>query len=463
MFANTFQSGFISIFYSVGSSPLSLWDKQVSTTDFLRYENDFNLSEFTSMLFYDISLLRLLEVSHLIKYRRGWRGFYLITTRRREKVLGLLVKNGHIRRVIDDEVKSLVLEVSGTNVATTYITCPIKPRASLAIRLPFLVMIVKNMKKYFTFEIQILDDKDMHRRFRVSNFQSTTKVRPFCTTMPIGLSSGWNQIQFNLADFTRRAYGTLYLETMRVQVHANVRIRRIYFADRLYSEDEMPSEYRLFIPLSTHKEAKEKETDRRPSKEQAVDEGPRPSMKPADKVETIEPAAAPPSPVGTEAVLQEQAELHLGGDETDVSEHRAPEGAPPEQSDEMPSDVPVSEEPSVAQTEVPPSEAAPSEAPTEEVKTDDEGGEAPPEGGEAPTEGGGDETAPEGGEITETSAEPTEVAETEEPTEIPVSPPAEGDAPPDEAPPETPTEPPAEAPAEAPAETPAETPTTEGD
>lgn len=47
----------------------------------------------------------------------------------------------------------------------------------------------------------------MHRRFRVSNFQSTTKVRPFCTTMPIGLSSGWNQIQFNLADFTRRAYG----------------------------------------------------------------------------------------------------------------------------------------------------------------------------------------------------------------------------------------------------------------
>ena len=100
-----------------------------------------------------------------------------------------------------------MLEVAGTNVATTYITTPIKPRASLAIRKPFLVMVVKNLKKYFTFEIQILDDKNMRRRFRVSNFQSSTKVRPFCTTMPIGLSSGWNQIQFNLADFTRRAYG----------------------------------------------------------------------------------------------------------------------------------------------------------------------------------------------------------------------------------------------------------------
>ena len=48
----------------------------------------------------------------------------------------------------------------------------------------------------------------MRRRFRVSNYQSTTKVRPFGTTMPIGLNPGWNQIQFNLADFTKRAYGT---------------------------------------------------------------------------------------------------------------------------------------------------------------------------------------------------------------------------------------------------------------
>lgn len=69
-------------------------------------------------------------------------------------------------------------------------------------------------EKYISFLIrQILDDKDMHRRFRMSNFQSTTRVRPFCTSMPIGLSGGWNQIQFNLADFTRRAYGTNYAHT----------------------------------------------------------------------------------------------------------------------------------------------------------------------------------------------------------------------------------------------------------
>lgn len=72
----------------------------------------------------------------------------------------------------------------------------------------------------------------MHRRFRVSNFQSATKIRPFGMSMPIGLSGGWNQIQFNLADFVKRAYGTNYIETTRMQIHANCRIRRIYFADR---------------------------------------------------------------------------------------------------------------------------------------------------------------------------------------------------------------------------------------
>jgi hypothetical protein len=32
------------------------------------------------------------------------------------------------------------------------------------------------------------------------------------------LDCGWNQLQFNLADFARRAYGTNYIESLRVQV-----------------------------------------------------------------------------------------------------------------------------------------------------------------------------------------------------------------------------------------------------
>lgn len=110
-------------------------------------------------------------------------------------------------------------------------------------------MILKNLKKYFTFEVQVLDDKNVRRRFRASNYQSTTRVKPFICTMPMRLDEGWNQIQFNLSDFTRRAYGTNYIETLRVQIHANCRIRRIYFSDRLYSEEELPPEFKLFLPV----------------------------------------------------------------------------------------------------------------------------------------------------------------------------------------------------------------------
>jgi hypothetical protein len=67
--------------------------------------------------------------------------------------------------------------------------------------------------------------------------------------MPMRLDEGWNQIQFNLSDFTRRAYSSNYIETLRVQIHANCRIRRIYFSDRLYSEEELPPEFKLFLPI----------------------------------------------------------------------------------------------------------------------------------------------------------------------------------------------------------------------
>lgn len=47
--------------------------------------------------------------------------------------------------------------------------------------------------------------------------------------MPMRLDDGWNQIQFNLSDFTRRAYGTNYIETLRVQVRRLHDIKQYLF------------------------------------------------------------------------------------------------------------------------------------------------------------------------------------------------------------------------------------------
>lgn len=48
-------------------------------------------------------------------------------------------------------------------------------------------LIIMQLKKYFTFEVQVLDDKNVRRRFRASNYQSTTRVKPFICTMPMRL------------------------------------------------------------------------------------------------------------------------------------------------------------------------------------------------------------------------------------------------------------------------------------
>ena len=80
MFRNTFQSGFLSILYSLGSKPLQIWESEV--------------------------------------------------------------QNGSIKRITDEDLQSAVLELASANVATTYIACPADSNATLGIKLPFLVMVV---------------------------------------------------------------------------------------------------------------------------------------------------------------------------------------------------------------------------------------------------------------------------------------------------------------------------------
>lgn len=230
MFRNAYQRGLLTIFFGGGSAPLKMWD--------------------------------------------------------------VYTQDGSISRFLDTDINAMVLEITGTNVSTCYMTCP-KGKDCLGITMPFLVMIVKNLKKYFTFEVTILDETGTRRRFRVSNFQSSTTILPLCTAMPIGLSSGWNQIQFNLAEFTRRAYKKQYVETQKVRINANIRIRRIYFTERLYSEEDLPPSYKLYFPLGRGKRKL--------------------PMRPGDKkTEEPQPEAPPPPVEEVKAPAEKQAEETAG-------------------------------------------------------------------------------------------------------------------------------------------------------
>ena len=73
------------------------------------------------------------------------------------------------------------------------------------------------------------------------------KATPFLALLPHKKLT--NSTHFFFLFLTFSFTGTNYIETLRVQIHANCRIRRIYFSDRLYSEEELPPEFKLFLPI----------------------------------------------------------------------------------------------------------------------------------------------------------------------------------------------------------------------
>ena len=171
------------------------------------------------------------------------------------------------------------------------------------------------------------------------------------------LDEGWNQIHFNLTDFTRRAYGTNYLETLRVQIHANCRIRRIYFTDQLLSSKSIPDEYRAFS------NANDDNAEEQYQNQMAND-----------------PNAQMMQGEGEE---QYQGEYH----EENQEEHQVVENNEEHQEEHQEEHVEQNEEPKAeAQQEGNPQENQ--EQPAQENPPQEEGGNPPAEnqGGEAPAE-----------------------------------------------------------------------------
>ena len=85
--------------------------------------------------------------------------------------------------------------------------------------------------------------------FYIACLQNKPRRTTTLYILPLPLFEGWNMIQFDLADFCKKLYGTTYVETLHVKVNASCRIRRIYFSDRLYNEDELKDEFKFFIPI----------------------------------------------------------------------------------------------------------------------------------------------------------------------------------------------------------------------
>uniref|UniRef100_A0A3B3HN24 CFA20 domain-containing protein n=1 Tax=Oryzias latipes TaxID=8090 RepID=A0A3B3HN24_ORYLA len=99
-----------------------------------------------------------------------------------------------------------------------------------------LVLLVKNWKKYFSFEVQILDDKTVRQWIKFPTIQKENKVDHFRCILALNLGDGWSHKTVNLKCFTADC---LILACRFHQIH-----------------DKLPAEFKLPLPVQRANEIK---------------------------------------------------------------------------------------------------------------------------------------------------------------------------------------------------------------
>lgn len=125
MFRSTYQKGsFFTVFHAIGQNPLGLWKcKLTRDSHCKRIIDDGKLNKKSYF-----------QCNCLLVIWFWWVVFHLSV-----------------------DLKSSALELLSTNVTTCFISTPIAPYRSLAIKMAFITIILKNLEKSFTFEIEIRD------------------------------------------------------------------------------------------------------------------------------------------------------------------------------------------------------------------------------------------------------------------------------------------------------------------
>lgn len=119
------------------------------------------------------------------------------------------------------------------------------------------------------------DDKKIQRRILQTTFRKEMKAMVYVVCVPLILAASWEHININLAELTNELFGTKYVETVKVQVsasasagkgsivhtyllhlhsriffrqiHANCRIRRVYFTNRIYADKDLPKAFKVNV------------------------------------------------------------------------------------------------------------------------------------------------------------------------------------------------------------------------
>ncbi|XP_039308980.1 uncharacterized protein LOC105208012 isoform X2 [Solenopsis invicta] len=173
-------------------------------------------------------------------------GYMLLLYSVADKPLELWSKHishgGKVRRMRDDQLHGdRIIEITEphNNTISTSITIPAKMLDVLNIKLPILVLIIKNLNLRFKL---IVDKKQYRRRFvfMTHNVEKLPNINANVACIPLRLEESWNFLEINLQTLCHEAYGTDYEALQRIMIYPNCHLRRVYLQDRHYNDDEIP-------------------------------------------------------------------------------------------------------------------------------------------------------------------------------------------------------------------------------
>jgi len=133
---------------------------------------------------------------------------------------------------IDEEINAETVEIIGNKL---HIDIPCR------VRLPYLVLQVKDTGRFCGIELGIEDKTGKHYSLFITNKTSSARITTETCSIPLELiNKQWNLLRLNLADLTNRAWGVEYHMCRGVIIHASLSIARVYFESIPMEDYELP-------------------------------------------------------------------------------------------------------------------------------------------------------------------------------------------------------------------------------
>ncbi|CAK9813903.1 Cilia- and flagella-associated protein 20 [Anthophora quadrimaculata] len=161
-------------------------------------------------------------------------------------------QSGRIRKILDSDLLENVIEIQDFEQPHGYgtsIICPPDSSQFLNIELPILVIVIKNLNLQCRIQVQVVDTKNCLHHFQFTNAENERQSsKGVICRVKVKLETGWNKLELNLSNLLQTAFKSDYAVTQRLQICGNCRLRRIYFIDKHYDDEEVcPKLYQRFL------------------------------------------------------------------------------------------------------------------------------------------------------------------------------------------------------------------------